>query len=1502
VGGEGSIGGGNGGDTIAGGEAGGGGGAFGGGGSGGYYNGGGGGGGGVGGGGGGGTTGGGGGFGGGQGGNAESIAGTGIGSQGSGGFGGGGGGQQDEGGNSNPAAAGSGGFGGGSGLVAQGLGTLQPYGANGGGGAGMGGAIFNHRGVLEVSQGEFTSNTAAGGGGGGISDGFGGAIFNLDGNVLLNGVTYSGDAASMSSGSSDSGPFVYNLSHNAGNVASGQTATAVLNLISTPLGASSDVLNNQVDGTATVNVNPTIAAAVLSAGPLSFGSIFVDEPVPSQTVTLSNFGNASLSISGVAISGTGFSIASNGCGTSLAEGASCQVTVAVSTASAAPLTGSLKFTDNSYDGTTQVVSLSATVSAQTAATQLAFSIPPSASVWAGGNAGAATVIETAGGMQQYTSTDNITLAVTGPNGYSQAYSTNAIAGAAVFNLAGAQLAVPGTYTYTATTGSLTGATASATVATAIVGQGAATGTITVPIAAAGTIGNISVLTQGAQNLDYTLVSGGSCSVGTNFIAGQSCTVNVAFTPVSAGQRSGAAVLYSATSAILGTGYLTAIAQGSQITYSSMSSEGLGSGWTSPYSIAVDGAANVYAADHNKVFKVAYSDASYGTPEELASSGDLSNLTAVTVDGAGNVFYSDGSAGVFELPWNGMNYGSAIGISSGIGPWGALVGLAVDGAGNLFVLDNTNDQVVEVPRTGTGYGAGVVIGQYDFINPISLAVDGADNIYVADNGYSNVSGYAAVYQFLSTGGGWSGPNTIGGGYTYYLKNVAVDATGDLYVSDEGAGNVVRFPWTGTGLGNPATILGGQWNAVAVDNLGNLYGAAFTPQVTKYTVTNPPSFNFPTATPVGQTDTADGPQTVSIFNIGNQPLEFSTPTSGGNPNYPANFPENTGDGNLCASGTPLAEGASCDVSMNFMPTTAGTNTGSVVLTDNALSQANATQSISLTGANNQQAQTIDFTPPASPVNYGVSPIALVATGGASGNPVVFSIVSGPGSVSGTNGTTLTITGVGTVVVGANQAGNANYAAASQVTQSILVIEPQTITFGPPTSPVTYPVSPIALSATGGASGNPVVFSVVSGPGTVSGTNGTTLTITDAGTVVVAANQAGNADYAAAAQVTQSILVNPPPAAILISPKPGSQLAGTGVTFTWTPAAGVTNYWLNLGTAASGVNAKNIYSSGSVTALTETVTGLPTNGETIYATLYSQISGVFQPTVYTFYAYGPAVLTAPAAGTKLTASTTFTWTPGTGITTYWLNVGTAATSSNAKNIYSSGPITTLSKTVTGIPTYGATLYVTLYSLIAGVYQPIVYTYTASGSPVAATLTTPTPSTKLTSSSAIFTWSPGEGVTYYWFNLGTANSGANAKNIYSSGSTTLTSANVTGLPTNGETVYATLYSHIAGAWQPKIYTYTASGTPTPAVLTTPTPATQLTSSTVTFTWSPGNPATNYWFNIGTASSGANTKNIYAGSPTTATSVTVTGLPTNGETIYATLYSYIDGAWQPIVYTYKAE
>ena len=107
------------------------------------------------------------------------------------------------------------------------------------------------------------------------------------------------------------------------------------------------------------------------------------------------------------------------------------------------------------------------------------------------------------------------------------------------------------------------------------------------------------------------------------------------------------------------------------------------------------------------------------------------------------------------------------------------------------------------------------------------------------------------------------------------------------------------------------------------------------------------------------------------------------------------------------------------------------------------------------------------------------------------------------------------------------------------------PQAITFTPPTLGIAGQSA--TLSATGGASGNPVVFSVdpSSGAGvcSVSGADGTTLDYAQPGTCVIDANQDGNASYAAAPTVTATITVDQEPAFTADSP-PDDGDGGTGL----------------------------------------------------------------------------------------------------------------------------------------------------------------------------------------------------------------------------------------------------------------------------------------------------------------------------------------------------------------------
>jgi hypothetical protein len=280
----------------------------------------------------------------------------------------------------------------------------------------------------------------------------------------------------------------------------------------------------------------------------------------------------------------------------------------------------------------------------------------------------------------------------------------------------------------------------------------------------------------------------------------------------------------------------------------------------------------------------------------------------------------------------------------------------------------------------------------------------------------------------------------------------------------------------------------------------------------------------------------------------------------------------------------------------------------------------------------------------------------------------------------------------------------------------------------------------------------------------------------------------------------------------------------------------------------------------------------------------------------AQAPATMTSPSQGSVLSGSSvTFSWTTGTGATAYWLYLGTLGGGTN--NVYSSGSLSGTSVTVSALPTNGVMLYATLFSKINGGWVPKSYTYTESGSYTLAAMTSPTPGSKLTGTSATFNWSAGSGVTAYWLFVGST--GPNSNNVVNSGSITGTSLTVNGLPANGVLLYVTLYSKIDGAWKPASYAYTESGSYTLAAMISPAPGNALSGSSASFTWSAGTGGAGYWLYLGSTSPGSS--NLYSSGAISGTSVTVNGLPTNGEAIYATLFTRISGAWKPVSYKYTA-
>ncbi len=173
-----------------------------------------------------------------------------------------------------------------------------------------------------------------------------------------------------------------------------------------------------------------------------------------------------------------------------------------------------------------------------------------------------------------------------------------------------------------------------------------------------------------------------------------------------------------------------------------------------------------------------------------------------------------------------------------------------------------------------------------------------------------------------------------------------------------------------------------------------------------------------------------------------------------------------------------------------------------------------------------QSIAFGPLADQT-LGAAPLSLSATA-SSGLPVSFAVTAGPATL---NGTTLTLTGTGSVTVQATQVGNTIYGAAAPVSQTFTVnpLPPaiQTLSF-PPIADQTYGVAPLTLNATA-SSGLPVTFAIMSGPASL---NANTLTITGVGSITVQATQTGNANFAPATPVAQTFSVNPAQAIVTLS----------------------------------------------------------------------------------------------------------------------------------------------------------------------------------------------------------------------------------------------------------------------------------------------------------------------------------------------------------------------------------
>ena len=544
--------------------------------------------------------------------------------------------------------------------------------------------------------------------------------------------------------------------------------------------------------------------------------------------------------------------------------------------------------------------------------------------------------------------------------------------------------------------------------------------------AAATITSFTVPVSQGNKQEYTVGTVSGCVVDgvTPNPAGTICIIPITFSPGYPGLRS--VPLQAVTSAGnvniglngQGVGPLAVITPGTMSTLAgevnppncnAYNGPALLGPLCNPSAGAVDAAGNVYVAAFysNTVSKIdasgkitviagtgGFGVSGIGGP---ATSANIERPSDVTIDAAGNVYFSDETAQqVFKIDAitqiiTSVAGNGTQGYSGDNGPatqasLNRPEGVALDTQGNLYIEDQDNNLIRKINTAGiittvagnpatinqgstafSGDGGpatqanldlccGGIDAAYD-----NIAVDAAGNLFIGDS-LHNVVREVTTDGIIHT---VAGNNALGAGYSgdggaatsaqlNLPMGVAVDAAGDLYIADFSNNRIrkvdaaTQIITTVAGDGSQGSADGGLATQVSLngpqkivlDGKGNLYVADTKNNLVRKTDVSNPTLTFVTPTAVGSTDTTDDPLGVVISNIGNAPLALPPPATGTNARVSAGFSLYTGESGACpalsssSSAGTLGQGSSCALEVNFTPVTVGSITGSLVLTDNSL----------------------------------------------------------------------------------------------------------------------------------------------------------------------------------------------------------------------------------------------------------------------------------------------------------------------------------------------------------------------------------------------------------------------------------------------------------------------------------------------------------------------------------------------------------------------------------------
>ena len=237
----------------------------------------------------------------------------------------------------------------------------------------------------------------------------------------------------------------------------------------------------------------------------------------------------------------------------------------------------------------------------------------------------------------------------------------------------------------------------------------------------------------------------------------------------------------------------------------------------PQAITLDALGNMYVADtnNNKIRKITAAgvvstlagSGSFGSANGIGTVASFNFPTGIAVDASGNVYVADSfnnkirkitSAGIVSTLAGSIT--NASGNLDGTGTaatFNSPKGVAVDASGNIYVADSFNHKIRKITpaglvstfagsgSNGSADGTGILA---TFSYPTGLAIDASGNIYVADQGNDEIRKITAagVVTTLAGSAGHVYPGSADGIGTAARfddpSGVAVDASGTVYVAD------------------------------------------------------------------------------------------------------------------------------------------------------------------------------------------------------------------------------------------------------------------------------------------------------------------------------------------------------------------------------------------------------------------------------------------------------------------------------------------------------------------------------------------------------------------------------------------------------------------------------------------------------------------------------------------------------------------------------------------------